>query len=520
MKVLVTGGTGLVGKAAVDRLLEMGHTARLLSRHADDDVRQWAEGVEARTGDVSSEEGVRGAADGCDAVLHVAGIVAESPPEVTFEKVNVEGTRLLVREAKRAGVRRFVYVSSLGAGEGASDYHRSKKAAEEVVRAESAPGWLIVRPGNVYGPGDEVISLLLKLVRASPVVPVIGAGNQPFQPVWHEDLGLALARAVEREEPRETVLDLAGPELTTTNEVIELLEKLTGKRTLRIPIPEFLARLGTNAAETLGIDVRVTEDQITMLTEENVIPTGRENALTEVFGVTPMTLAEGLGKLVDCMPERLPHEGTGSLERQRYWADIRGCSLTADELFETFRREFYKLPPPGLMDVGVEPGTPQELAVGNTMTMALPLRGNIQVRVVDITDRAVTCVTLRGHPLSGAIRFLVEERPGEVLRFEVRSFTRPSDLVDFIGMRTFGRFAQKAAWNSVVQALVERSGGEAPDGVQEETSALEGKDAEDVEKWVEELVMAKKREEAPKPSDASPSAGGSSGGGSPGRPAA
>jgi uncharacterized protein YbjT (DUF2867 family) len=511
MKVLVTGGTGLVGKAAVDRLLEMGHTARLLSRHASDDVRQWAAGVEAHDGDVSSDEGVRGAADGCDAVLHVAGIVAESPPDVTFEKVNVEGTRRLAREAKRAGVRRFVYVSSLGAEDGESDYHRSKAAAEDEVRREAPPGWLILRPGNVYGPGDEVISLFLKLVRVSPVIPVIGRGDQPFQPVWHEDLGLALARAIEREEPRETVLDLAGPEVTTTSEVIELLEKLTGKSTMKLPVPEMLARLGANAAETLGLDVRVTDDQITMLLEGNVIPPGRPNALTDVFGVTPLTLAEGLGKLVDSMPERLPSEGTGSLERQRYWADIRGCSLTADELFETFRTEFYTLPPSTLMEVGVEPGTPRVLEVGNTMTMALPLRGNIQVRVVEVAGRSVTCVTLRGHPLSGAIRFMVEERPGDVIRFEIRSFTRPSDLVDFIGMRTFGKLAQKTAWRGVVETLVERSGGQAPDGVQDESSTLEGTDAEEVEKWVEELVMQRKRDESPTPGEAGGTSGGTSG---------
>jgi uncharacterized protein YbjT (DUF2867 family) len=120
--------------------------------------------------------------------------------------VNVEGTRRLAAEAKRAGVRRFVYVSSLGAERGASDYHRSKKAAEDAVRAVAPEGWLILRPGNVYGPGDEVISLLLKMVRALPVVPTIGRGDQPFQPVWHEDLGLALARAVERENPRGVAL--------------------------------------------------------------------------------------------------------------------------------------------------------------------------------------------------------------------------------------------------------------------------------------------------------------------------
>src|SRR5690606_33920037 len=124
----------------------------------------------------------------------------EDPPEVTFEKVNVEGTRALLAEAERAGARRFVYVSSLGAPQGTSDYHRSKAAAEEAVRA-SGLDWLILRPGNVYGPGDEVISLLLKMVRTLPAIPVIGDGDQPFQPVWAEDLAQALALAVERREP-------------------------------------------------------------------------------------------------------------------------------------------------------------------------------------------------------------------------------------------------------------------------------------------------------------------------------
>ena len=499
MKVLVTGGSGVVGKAAVDRLLEAGHTVRLLSRHADDDVRQWPQGVEPRTGDISSEEAVAGAADGCDAVLHVAGIVSERPPDVTFQAVNVEGTRRLAREARRAGVKRFIYVSSLGAEQGQSDYHKSKREAEAVVREEAPPGWLVIRPGNVYGPGDEVISLLLKMVRALPVVPVIGRGDQPFQPVWHEDLGLALARAVERDIPRETTLDLAGPDITTTAEVIDLLDKLTGKRAIRLPIPEALARLGTGAAELVGVDVKVTDDQITMLTEGNVIPPGGTNALTDVFGVTPFTLGEGLGQLVDSMPERLPSEGTGSLERQRYWADIRGSQKSADELFHLLRHNFNELTPDALLQVGIEPGSEAELKEGNTLTMALPLRGNIQVRVIEISGLAITCVTLQGHPLSGAIRFLFEERPGGVIRFEVRSFTRPSDLVDLIGMRTFGKVAQKTTWRSLVGAIVERSGGQAPDGVQEEGTRLQGQDAEEVERWVEELVLQKKRDDAPTP---------------------
>jgi len=72
-------------------------------------------------------------------------------------------------------------------------------------------------------------------------------------------------------------------------------------------------------------------------------------------------------------------------------------------------------------------------------------------------------------------------------------------LVDLIGMRTFGKVAQKATWRSVVERLVERSGGTAADGVQEETRRLEGADAEEVERWVEEVVMRQKRKAAPTP---------------------
>ena len=137
---------------------------------------------------MSNEVEVRGAADGCEAVIHLTAIVAESPPESTFEKVNVDGTRNLVREAERAGVRRFVYVSSLGADRGESPYHRSKLRSEEVARTFDG-SWIIVRPGNVYGNGDEQLSFILKMVRSLPAVPVIAGGDRPFQPIWSGDAG-------------------------------------------------------------------------------------------------------------------------------------------------------------------------------------------------------------------------------------------------------------------------------------------------------------------------------------------
>ena len=151
LSVLVTGGTGVVGEAAVTELVERGHKVRLLSRNASSDVKQWDSSVEAWPASVSEPERIAGSADGIDVVLHIAGIVAESPPEITFTSVNVEGTRNVIREAERARVGRLIYVSSLGADRGDSPYHRSKRAAEQVAATkmlEREGIWQAASAGN------------------------------------------------------------------------------------------------------------------------------------------------------------------------------------------------------------------------------------------------------------------------------------------------------------------------------------------------------------------------------------
>ncbi|MEJ7813316.1 MAG: NAD-dependent epimerase/dehydratase family protein [Gemmatimonadaceae bacterium] len=494
MKVLVTGGTGVVGSAAVRHLIARGHTVRLFSRNANRDCEAYVDGVEPWAGSVGEPETVHGCAAACDAVLHIVGIVAESPPDVTFEKVNVQGTRHMVEEAERQGIRRFIYVSSLGADRGRSDYHRSKKRAE--LEAQKFSGdWLIMRPGNVYGPGDEVISLLLKMVRTLPAIPVIDDGDQQFQPVWTDDLGDALAQAVEREDLARHVLELSGTELTCTNEVLDLLAEITGKKPPRLPLPGWLASTGAKVASAFGVDSPVSADQITMVVEGNVISPGEPNALTDVFGITPTPLKQGLKRLADVLPEQLPSDGVGRLVRRRYWADIRNAPLSPEALMERFRSRFAALTPSATVDVGAEPGTQTTITEGATITLGLRMRGTVQVRVIEVTEREVTLVTVEGHPLAGAIRFRAFELDDE-LRFQVTTYDRPANLVDWVAMSTIGIVLKSSTWRALVEAVVTDSGGVAPDGVQTESKTLDDDQAEVAEKWVERLVMERKREES------------------------
>lgn len=491
MKVLVTGGTGVVGHAAVTALLEHGHEVRLLSRHAARDARRWEARVEPFPGNVAQPSTLRGAADGCDAVLHVVGIVAEAPPAVTLDAVNVEGTRNIVAETERSGVKRFIFVSSLGADSGESPYHRSKRRAEEIVR-KFRGGWIIVRPGNVYGPGDDEISLLLRMIRTLPAVPMIGNGDTEFQPIWHADLGEALAMAVERSDLHGKALDIAGPERTTQKDLVERIASLTDRSPTRLPLPGFLAELGTKVASAVGVEVPFNESQLTMLREGNTIDDPAHNALTAVFGIEPTTLDEGLRMLVDEQPELLPDRGVGRLTRKRFWAEIAGSGHTPESLFDRLIRDFGSIVP---LEMDPEPGTDARIVRGRTLTMALPVRGHVQVRVAELTERQLTLITIEGHPIAGVVRCLAEQR-GDLLRFEVQVYDRPASVVDFIVMSTIGNLMQDANWSGAVENMVQVSGGRAVDGPHRESETLDDEQAERIQAWVEELVMSLNREES------------------------
>jgi NADH dehydrogenase len=495
LSVLVTGGTGVVGQSAVTELLNRGHNVRLLSRNALEDAAQWGDRVEPWPASVSEPERLRGCADGQDVILHVAGIIAESPPDITFDSVNVTGTKNIIREAEFARVGRFIYVSSLGADRGESDYHRSKREAEDLVRKFHG-GWIILRPGNVYGPGDDVISLLLNMVRTLPAIPVIDGGDDRFQPIWAGDLARAIGDAVERPDLHGRVLALAGNETTTTNEIVDRLASITGRDPVRVPVPGFLAEAASSVAEMFGASLPVNESQLTMLREGNVIDPPEANALTGVLRIEPTGLEEGLKKLADSQPEQLPHEGIGTLKRKRIWADIAGSRLSPEELFDRLRRDFNEATP-GIVDAKVEPGTECALDEGATITMSLPLRGNIQVRVQEVTPVKATLVTLAGHPLAGAVRFLAEQR-GDKVRFETQVYDRPASLPDWFAMKTVGESLQSRTWEGLMERMIRESGGTAPKGIEQTEEDLDEQQAERIEDWLRDLVNERKRQELAK----------------------
>lgn len=160
MTIAITGGTGFVGQALIERALGAGHEVRSLARRPQEPQG----GVEWVSGDLADRPALARLVAGAEAVIHVAGVVS-AHDHAAFEQGNVAGTLAVVEAALAAGVPRFVFVSSLAAREpGLSAYGMSKHRAEKVVRA-SALDWTIVRPPAIYGPRDKEMFELFRAAK-------------------------------------------------------------------------------------------------------------------------------------------------------------------------------------------------------------------------------------------------------------------------------------------------------------------------------------------------------------------
>jgi NADH dehydrogenase len=292
MKVFVTGATGFVGQELLQQLRAAGHVARCLVRRGSEGKLPTKEGIEVRYGDATDPLSLAGALEGCQAVIHLVGIIREVPFQgVTFDKLHPGATGNLVAAAETQGVQRYLQMSANGARpEAVTDYHRSKWQAEEKVRASSLQ-WTIFRPSLIFGPGDQFVNKLADLIRTLPVVPVIGDGRYPLSPVAVQDVATGLVRALERDDTVGQTYHCCGPQSLTYDEILDLIGKAVGKTTVRkLHHPLWLMKPLVALLDSLPF-FPITANQLTMLLEGNVCdPT----PWAESFAINPQELATGI----------------------------------------------------------------------------------------------------------------------------------------------------------------------------------------------------------------------------------
>lgn len=292
-RVFVTGATGFVGRAVVQALRAEGYVVRCLVRPGSERDLRGFEAIERVPGDVLAPQALEEAMAGCDAVVHLVGIIREHPASgVTFYRVHVQGTVNVAAAAAAVGARRLLHMSALGAREGArSDYHRTKWAAEEAVRSSPVP-WTVFRPSVIYGPGDGFVSALARLVRRFPAIPVPDGGRRRFQPVAVEQVAQGFARALALPATVKQAFQVGGPTAVTLAELLDLVADALGRRrVVKLHAPVALVRPVARLLPWFP----VTPDQLLMLQEDSVCDPAPFFA---ALGLTPVPLAEGLRRML------------------------------------------------------------------------------------------------------------------------------------------------------------------------------------------------------------------------------
>ena len=275
MLVLLTGATGYVGSHVLSALRQRGHEVRALV-HGDPGPLATAEGVTVVQGDVTRPETLSGAFEGVEAVVHLVGIIDESPRRgVTFERIHVDGTANVVAAAREAGVTRFVHMSANGARpDGVSAYQTTKWTAEEAVRAAGFEHTVVFRPSTLFGdPGPDnpefAKRLWETLVKPFPVLPVFGDGRYELQPVHVQACAEAMAEAVTREASNGVAYGVAGRERIPYRDVLRRIARGGGIRPKpTAPVPVAMARLGVNTLGKAGL-LPISPAQFEMLVEGN-----------------------------------------------------------------------------------------------------------------------------------------------------------------------------------------------------------------------------------------------------------
>jgi uncharacterized protein YbjT (DUF2867 family) len=301
--LLLTGATGLVGSALLRRLIAEGQPVRCLVR----DPRRLGPQrvrVQIALGDLADPPSFRNAMRGVDTVIHLAASTRDQP-RGSIEELAAIATWRMVEAAQRAGVRRFVFFSTLGA----STHHRARlfraKALAEQAVHESDMHSTVIAPSLVYAPGDRWLTLIERL-SLLPAVPISGRGRAVCQPIWTEDVASCVVAALRGSSDGEANgndaahrrYELGGPRTMTYNEVLNtVLRSLDRERPL-LPIPTPMVsrtlRLLERAMHTsTGGRVPITWDEAELLEANMVAKDGCADA--ETLGVTPQPMSSVLG---------------------------------------------------------------------------------------------------------------------------------------------------------------------------------------------------------------------------------
>jgi len=285
--VTVFGGTGFVGRRVAHQLRGSGATVRIASRHPG---RAEGDSLEQIAANAHDERSVEAAVAGADGVVNAISLYVEHGRD-TFHSVHVEAAARIARAARRAGTKRFVHLSGLGANAGSpSPYIRSRGEGEAAVQT-AFPGAVIIRPAVMFAQDDAFLTTILRLLRSLPAYPMFGHGRTRLQPAYADDVAAAIAEVLRQSKKPYPIYELAGPRIYSYAELLRTIARSAGLRPVLMRMPFAFWHAVAGLAEVLP-QPPLTRHQVELMQIDTTASEKRPGF--RALGISPRSLEEEL----------------------------------------------------------------------------------------------------------------------------------------------------------------------------------------------------------------------------------
>jgi uncharacterized protein YbjT (DUF2867 family) len=286
-RVTVFGGSGFVGRRVVRHLSDSTATVCIASRHP---ARAEGDNVEQIVADAHDERSVEAAVAGADGVVNAISLYVEHGGD-TFHSVHVEAAARIARVARRAGIKRFVHLSGIGADAASSSpYIRNRGEGEAAVQA-AFPGAVVIRPAVMFAPDDAFLTTILGLLRTLPAYPMFGDGRTKLQPVHVDDVAAAIAQVLRQAHRPYPIYELAGPRVYSYGELLRTIARIAGLRLVLMRIPFGFWDAVAGLAEILP-HPPLTRNQVELMQIDTTASDSRPGF--GLLGISPRSLEEEL----------------------------------------------------------------------------------------------------------------------------------------------------------------------------------------------------------------------------------
>lgn len=273
--IAIVGGSGFIGRAIARKMVADGHVVRIIARHPENALQLKTAGdpgqVVLMRGDLLKPATLKATLTGVDVVVNLVGVLYEKGGQ-RFAAIHAKGAETLAKIAKESGVKQFIHMSALGVDQaGSAKYARTKLTGEKAVRAQYSDA-VILRPSIVFGAEDNFFNQFGNLATISPFLPLVGGGQNKFQPVHVEDVAEGVRRIVANPESfAAKTYSLGGPDVVTFEQIMHFINQSTGRNCLLVPLPFALAKVMALFLELLPRPL-LTRDQVRLLKVDNVVP--------------------------------------------------------------------------------------------------------------------------------------------------------------------------------------------------------------------------------------------------------